>query len=139
MSDPIGTVTERLRRAHRDVLAGVVAAAGAVADGWDGETTSDRTAVVGPLREALTDAGLIQRFPDVLADCLRAIDREPPARIVPEPPYVAISSVGPVLRATLSDGRLVATLRAFVVDREGGVAYRRGPTDPDDVPEVTFA
>lgn len=139
MSDPTGTVTERLRTAHRDVLAGVVAAAGAVVDGWDGETTSDRTAVVGPLRAALADADLLERFTDVLADCLRAIDREPPARIVPEPPYVAITSVGPVLRATLPDGRLVATLRAFVVDREAGVRYRRGPTDPEDVPEVTFA
>jgi len=138
VSDPTGTVTERLRRAHRDVLAGVVAAAGAVVDGWDGETTSDRAAVVGPLREALVDAGLIERFPDVLADCLRAIDREPPASIVPEPPYVAVTSLGPVLRATLSDGRLVATLRVFVVDRDGAARYRRGPTDPDDVPEVAF-
>lgn len=139
MSDPTGTVTERLRTAHRDVLAGVVAAAGAVVDGWDGETTSNRAAVVGPLRAALADAGLLERFTDVLADCVRAIDREPPAEIVASPPYIVITSVGPVLRATLPDGRLVATLRAFVVDREAGVRYRRGPTDPEAVPEVTFA
>jgi len=139
VSDPIDTVVERLRTAHREVLAGVVAAAATVADGWDGERTGDRAAVVEPLRAALDEAGLIERFPDVLADCVRAVDREPPAEIVPRPPYVAITSVGPVLRATLSDGRLVATLRAFVVDRSDGVTYRRGPTDPDDVPEVEFA
>jgi hypothetical protein len=139
VSDPIGTVAERLRTAHREVLAGVVAAAATVADGWDGDRTNERDSVVVPLRTALGEAGLIERFPDVLADCVRAIDREPPAEIVPRPPYVAITSVGPVLRATLADGRLVATLRAFVVDRDDGVAYRRGPTDPAEVPEVQFA
>jgi hypothetical protein len=112
--------------------------AAAVVDGWDGDSTTDRDAVLGPFREGLAAADLLERFPAVLADLIEAIGRSPPAQIVPGPPYVAVTSVGPVLRATLSDGRLVATLRTFAVTRSNGARYCQGPTDPDDVPEVRF-
>jgi hypothetical protein len=56
------------------------------------------------------------------------------AEPVAAPPYVAVTSVGPVLRATLPGGRLVVTVRVFAVERgsEGtdgaaGVRYTRGP------------
>ncbi len=138
VTDPSTVAAERLRRHHRDLLAGVLEVADAVASDWSGETTTDRSAVVGPLRAGLSSTGLLDRFPTVLDDLITAIGRSPPAAIVPQPPYVAVTSVGPVLRATLDDGRLVATLRTFVVDRTEGVEYRRGPTAPDDVPEVAF-
>lgn len=138
MSDPSAVAVERLRTHHRDALTGVLSVASRVVSDWDGDATADRSAVVPPLREGLDAAGLLGRFPEVLADLIEAVDRSPPARIVPGPPYVVVTSVGPTLRATLSDGRLVATLRVFAVDRSDGACYRRGPTDPDDVPEVAF-
>lgn len=138
VSDPSTAAAERLRSDHRDVLRGVLDVADAVASDWTGEATTDRSAVVDPLRAGLDATGLLDRFPAVLADLITAVGRSPPARIVPQPPYVAVTSVGPVLRATLDDGRLVATLRAFLVDRTDGVRYRRGPRVPDEVPEVRF-
>jgi len=138
VSDPSAVAAERLRSQHRDLLEGVLDAADTVASEWDAASTPDRSAVVDPLRDRLGASGLLGRCPAVLADLIEATGRTPPAEIVASPPYVAVTSVGPVLRATLSDGRLVATLRAFVVDRTDGVSYRRGPTDPDDVPEVAF-
>lgn len=138
MSDPATVAAARLRTEHRGLLESVLTVANRVASSWEGDATTDRDAVVGPLREGLAAAGTLDRFPAVLADLIEAIGRSPPARIVPGPPYVAVTSVGPVLRATLSDGRLVATLRTFEVDRSDGLCYRRGPTDPDDVPEVRF-
>ena len=138
MTDPTGRAAERLRTHHRNVLEGVVEVSAAVASQWDGDATTDRDSVVPPLRAALARTGLRDRFPTVLTDLIETIGRSPPAQIVPKPPYVVVTSVGPVLRGTLSDGRLVATLRAFDVDRSDGVRYRRGPTDPDAVPEVQF-
>ncbi len=138
MTDPSTVAAERLRTAHRDLLSGVLDVADDVASDWAGASAADRSAVVDPLRERLEASGLLGRCPAVLTDLIEAIDRSPPARIVAGPPYVAVTSVGPVLRATLEDGRLVATLRAFVVDRSDGVRYRRGPTTPEDVPEVAF-
>jgi hypothetical protein len=50
---------------------------------------------------------------------------------VPAPPYVVVTSVGPLLRATLEAGRLVVTVRAFRVERgDGGTRYVRDATDP---------
>jgi hypothetical protein len=59
---------------------------------------------------------------------------------VPAPPYVVVTGEGPVVRATVADGWLAVTLRAFEVvraDEHGGTGprYRRLP---DVDVEVTF-
>jgi hypothetical protein len=130
-------VRDRLLDAHGDVLASVSDCADRVVADWDGDAARDAAAVAGPLRAALSRAGVLDRLPAVLADVVAATGRVLRAEPVAKPPYVAVTSRGPVLRATLSDGRLVATLAVFDVRRDPP-RYVRGASDPADIPEVCF-
>ncbi|EMA49888.1 hypothetical protein [Halococcus salifodinae] len=125
------TVREHLLTTHADLLDAVLACADAVADSWDGATTSDRAAVVDPFKRALDRAGVLNRLAAALAGAVDTLDEELPAQPVAAPPYVAITSVGPVLRATLDSERLVVTIHAFAVERDP-TRYVRGPADPAD-------
>jgi hypothetical protein len=102
---------------------GLVATVGdcadAVASGWASEATTDRDAVVGPLRATLDRAGVLAELPTVLRECVAAAGGQLQAEPVAAPPYVVVTSVGPVLRATLDEGRLVVTFRVFAVERDG--------------------
>ena len=109
---------EHLLDTHRDLLEAVLACADVVAGSWDGGETTDRSAVVEPFEHALEHAGVEQRLPAVLVGAVEALGETLPAEPVAAPPYVAITSRGPVLRATLESGRLVVTIRAFDVERE---------------------
>lgn len=128
------TVPERVERyvrdRHADLLESTGAAADEVAAGWDGDWTADRSAVVGPLESALRERDLLDRFPAVLAGAVHAAGFDLPATPVAAPPYVTVTSRGPVLRATVAEGRLVVALAAFEVERDGGVRYVRATGDP---------
>lgn len=137
-SDPTTAVRAYLLDEHADLVGTVLDCADAVAAGWDGAATTDRERVVPPLRAALERAGLLDRLPAVLDGCVAAAGYELPARPVAAPPYVVVASRGPVLRATLSDGRLVVTVRAFDVERGTETRYVRGPTDPGEAVAVQF-
>lgn len=119
---------------HADLLATVEQCADAVAAGWDGETTTDRSAVVPPLEAALRRSGVFDRLPAVLVGAVSAVGDRLRAQPVAGPPYVVVTSVGPVLRATLADRRLVVTLGVFTVRRDGdGPRYARRPKDAEPV------
>lgn len=123
--DP-GPVRDHLLAERHDLVASVLDCADAVAAGWDGDTTADRERVTGPLRTTLERAGILGRLPTVLRECVDATGGQLTAEPVAAPPYVVITSVGPMLRATLPGGRLVVTLRAFRIDRsEEGPRYTR--------------
>jgi hypothetical protein len=119
-------VRDRLLDAHRPVLERALSCADAVAAGWDGETTTDRSAVVEPYRATLSRAGLLDPLVAALADAVGAAGGDLAARPVPDVPYLAITSRGVVLRAPVESGRLVVTLAAFEID-----PYRRGPDLPE--------
>jgi hypothetical protein len=129
-------------RAHllgerRPFVAGVLACADHTARTWGGEATTDRVAVAEPFESCLRASELYGSFPDLLAECVEAGGASLSARPVADPPYVVVTSVGVLLRATLSDGRLVVTLRAFEVDRSGERPhYVRGPSGPEAAVEV---
>lgn len=127
----MATVRAHLLDAHADLLDTVLVCADGVADSWDGDATTDRTAVVDPFERALGRAGVLDHLPAVLVGAVDALDEELPAQPVAAPPYVTITSVGPVLRATLDSGRLVITIRVFAVERDP-TRYVRGPVDPGD-------
>lgn len=118
-------VRRRLLDAHRPVLQRVVDCADAVAASWD-DSPTDRDAVVPPFRTALRETKTVDALAAAWADSLAHADYELSARPVPNPPYVVVTSVGVVLRATVSEGRLVATLRTFDVD-----PYERAGTLPE--------
>jgi len=127
---------------RRDEIRLVLDCADAVADSWDGEATTDPAAVADPLRAALDAAGAWSRLPDLLAGAVDATGRSLSATPVAAPPYVTATSRGPMLRATLPDGRLVVSLDAFEIDRtsasDGSVRYVRGPTTPEEAVRVEF-
>ena len=132
---------EHVLAEHAAVVETVVDCADAVAAGWDGDSTPDREAVVPPLRATLDRAGVLDRLPGVLAGAVSAAGHDLAAPPVAAPPYVAVASRGPVLRATVGDRRLVVTLAVFGIDRDGtgggdGVRYRRTGETPDEVVAV---
>lgn len=114
-------VRTRLLEGHRPLLEDVLSRADAVAAGWDGETTTDRSAVVGPYRATLERAGLLEPLVAALSEAVTAAGGELAARPVPDVPYLAITGRGVVLRGPIADGRIVVTIEAFEVD-----PYRRG-------------
>lgn len=123
-------VRERLLSTHEPTIRRVLDCADAVAATWDEDGATDRAAVAEPLERALEDAGVLERLPDVLASAVAALGAELPAEPVAQPPYVAVTSRGPMVRATLSAGRLVVTIRAFRVERDPGIRYVRDAESP---------
>lgn len=130
VQDPEAAARDHVREQYPALPASVGDCADAVADGWAREWTADRDAVVGPLRAELRTRGLLARFPVVLAGAAAAAGYELPADPVPAPPYVVVTSRGPVLRATVADGRLVVRFDVFAVRRADGVRYVRADGDP---------
>lgn len=120
---------------RREVVEATIECADAVAASWSeggttgegttSEGTTDREAVVGPFRTLLSETGLLDAYPSVLAECVAAAGGRLRAAPVAAPPYVAVTSVGPVLRATLASRRLVVTLAVFGVERDGENGHPR--------------
>jgi len=115
----------RIERDHAGTLAAVDACADAVAADWPGGLATDGEAVRAPLAAALADAGVLEAAPALLADAVDATGHVLRARPVAAPPYVVVTSRGPLLRATIEPGRLVIGLEAFEAVREPAVGYRR--------------
>ena len=65
-------VRDRLLDRHRGTLEDALSCADAVAAGWDGPTTEDRTEVVGPYRATLERAGLLAPLVAALSDAVAA-------------------------------------------------------------------
>lgn len=125
MSHPVRAARRRIQTEWQSVVRGVDDCADRVADPWDTSRTTNPDRVVAPLRTGLEEAGLLEGLASLLADAVAAADCELPASPVPAPPYVTVTSRGPVLRATIDRGRLVVRLEAFEVVRAPVPAYRR--------------
>jgi len=136
MSDPARLARRHVLDEHEDVVRTVLDCADAVADGWPEETAGDRDAVVGPLTAALDRTDTLARLPAVLAGAVEAAGYALPAPPVAAPPYVVVTSRGPVLRATVEPGRLLVRVDVFAVGRDGAVRYRRTGRTPESVVRV---
>ncbi|MBZ6493774.1 hypothetical protein [Natrinema longum] len=118
MSHPVRAARRRIRTNHASVIEGIDACADAIAEPWDTARTTDRDAVVDGLQRSLTETGLREVLPGVLADVVDATGYDLQARPVAGPPYVVVTSRGPVLRATIDPGRLVIRFDVFEVVRD---------------------
>ena len=125
MSHPVRAARQRIQDEHRPIVAAVSDCADQVAAPWDTSRTTDPDRVADSLRAALDSTGLLERLPGVLADAVDATGYDLPAQPVSAPPYVVVTSRGPVLRATIDPGRLVVRFDVFEVVRDPGPAYRR--------------
>lgn len=145
--DPASAAREQLLENHAETLEAVLAAADAVVADWpqqiDGRpATTDRTELVEPLRAVLDETGVLGVLPTLLAAAVDAAGYTLPAAPVPAPPYVVITSTGPVLRGTVEDGRLVVRIDCFDVTRapslDGAVAYVRRHDTTETALSVAF-
>jgi hypothetical protein len=130
-------VREYALHSHGELLETVLDCADGVAESWDCDATADRERVVEPFERALHRRDVIDRLPAVLAGAVAALDEELRAEPVAAPPYLSVTSVGPVLRATLSSARLVVTVRAFEIEHDP-TRYVRGPATPTEALRVAF-
>jgi hypothetical protein len=140
MTDPAleSAAREYLLDAHEETVASVLRCADRVAGTWEADATTDREAIVEPLSRQLRETGLLARFPNVLSGAVSAAGLSMRATPVPAPPYVTVTGRGPMLRATVSAGRLVVLLRAFDVIHEGETRYVRGTDDLRAAVSVDF-
>jgi len=118
MSHPVRDVRRRIRTDHPSIVDGIDACADAVAARWDTARTTDSEAVADGLHRALAEAGVLEALSRVLADAVDATGYELRATPVPAPPYVVVTSRGPMLRATIDPGRLVIRFDVFEVVRD---------------------
>ncbi len=129
MSYPIRNVRRRIHDDYADVVAEIGRCADAVADARAEAETNERGSPRDELQAALEATGVLGTLPEVLAAAVDAAGEELRARPVPAPPYVVVTSRGPMLRATIDSGRLVIRFDVFEVVREPPVgsppAYRR--------------
>jgi len=120
--DP-GAARDHVASEHAQVVAAVETCADAVTESWDGPRTTDASAAADRLQACLATNGVLERLPDLLAGAVDAAGGRLQADPVAAPPYVVVTSRGPLLRATLDGGRLVVRIDAFRVTDDG--AYER--------------
>ncbi|WP_122089601.1 hypothetical protein [Halalkalicoccus subterraneus] len=129
MNDLEPRVRDHLLTTHFETFERTIDCADAVAESLDGPATR-REEIVIPLRAALDRAGILETYPTLLTSAVDALGESLPAAPVAAPPYVTITGTGPVLRASVSTGRLVIRLAVFAVERDPKRYVRTG-----DVPE----
>ncbi|MCU4742090.1 hypothetical protein [Natronoglomus mannanivorans] len=115
MEPVVRVARRRIQREHVTVCDGIDYCADQVVADWTSDRVTDREAVVEPLRDCLESSGILDRLPLVLSDAVDATGHELAATPVGAPPYVVVTSRGPVLRATIDPGRLVIRFDAFEV------------------------
>lgn len=125
---------EHVSEERADVVAAVAACADAVADSWGRDWTDDGSGVADRLEACLSENGVLEVLPGVLAGAADAAGGELQASPVAAPPYVVMASRGPILRATLDDGRLVVRFDVFHVTDDG--RYERTPDESTVVVDV---
>lgn len=125
VSVPVRSARARVQSEHLAVLGAIDYCADAVCASWESDRTRDRRAVVEPLRTELDGMGVLERLPVVLSDAVEATGYDLSATPVPAPPYVVVTSRGPILRATIEPGRLVIRFDAFEVSRDPNPCYER--------------
>lgn len=136
MTSPADAARERVLDAHAETVRTVRRCADAVTANWREKRVTDRDAVVSPLESQLHRKNVFEKLPPLLADAVDAAGYSLSAPPVAGPPYVAVASRGPILRATVADGRLVVTLAVFEIERADDVGYRRSGTTNADVVTV---
>ncbi|AGB16122.1 hypothetical protein Halru_1514 [Halovivax ruber XH-70] len=125
MEDSLESVRSRLCSAHGNVLAMIEASADATVDTWPADAVAERHRVVDPFRTALAERDVIEELPAILEDLVATAGGDLSVPPVAAPPYVVVTSMGVLLRATLPRGRLVVAIHPFVVDRKPSPTYHR--------------
>lgn len=126
-------VAERIRTTHRETLTEIRDVADELVE-TTGRRVDDSQAIVEPLRAAFDERNLLGRLCDVLVTGVAATGAQLQAEPIAGPPYVVVTSRGPLCRGTLTDGRrLVIEVRLFAVGRRPRSYSYLAPTPADCV------
>lgn len=103
---------------HRDTIEASIEIARQVTATWPGDTVQDSAQVVAPLDDYLDAASLLPSLLDLLPTVVDTLDGKLQGSPVPAPPYLVVTSRGPLCRGTLTDGRrVIVRLDLFAVSR----------------------
>ena len=131
---------ERVLAEHRDILEATVDAADAVAA--DPGTLAEGATLRCRFRDRLAERDLLARYPAVLRTAVAAAGGNLAADPVPAPPYVVVTSTGPLLRGSTATGRLLVAVRTFSVRRNTNIGcdtedrYRRTGASVADAVDI---
>lgn len=103
---------------HEETHVTVADCADMIVRSWDDCKTAEPHRITEPLEECLRERGIFPSLLAVLRSGISLAGRTLAADPVSAPPYLSITSLGPVLRGPTPDGRLVITITVFEV-REG--------------------
>ncbi|MGM0606671.1 MAG: hypothetical protein ACQETB_13500, partial [Halobacteriota archaeon] len=137
-------VESRCLHAHGETISAIERCADALVSEWDRDDcgrpyTTDRSAIIQQLPAVLDRAGVPAALCELLVDVTGAIGADLPATPTPTPPYVVVSSTGPMVRATIPAGRLVVQFELFAIDRsDGEVRFVRTRKSGRDLLDVTL-
>jgi hypothetical protein len=116
--DPAAEVRERVRSEFGGMLADLVDAGRGIAASWEEDAVRSGEMISAPLEEAIHERGLAEGLLESLVAGAATLDSDVQGRPVPAPPYLVVTSRGPLCRGTLADGRrLVVAFVLFEVDR----------------------
>ena len=138
MEEPVAAARECVLGSHRKTVETVQECADRLVDGWDEDATTDGRTLATEFERELRRTDVLSTLPALLADATRAAGYDLPATPVAAPPYVTVTSVGPVARATVAAGRLVVVIRAFDVERGDPPRYVRAPRSATEALVVEF-
>ena len=127
MTGIVRAARERVVSEHGHTVDAIGECADAVARSWDEDHVHERCQVVDPLRQELETTGVVSDLPRVLVDAVDATGNALSAPPVPAPPYVVVTSRGPILRASLPIGRLIIRFDVFSIRRRPSMVYRHKP------------
>ncbi|ELY98991.1 hypothetical protein C482_10556 [Natrialba chahannaoensis JCM 10990] len=117
MSYPVRAARRRIRADHTETITAIDDCAARVTRDWDTARTTNPETLVDSLQTELESTGVLETLPMVLSSAVDATGYGLQAQPVASPPYVVITSRGPVLRATIDPGRLVIRFDVFEVVR----------------------
>lgn len=116
---------------HGDLIVAVIDSATELAGVIDSWPVSDSEMIRVPLERSLRADGLLVSLLDMLDTGAEALGETIQGQPVAAPPYLVITSRGPMCRGTLSNGRrLIIELRLFAVEGHPR-RYRFRAPDPE--------
>lgn len=122
------SISRALLETHRELLSEIIELARSVSRRRSRDCAASER-IVNPLRARLEQRGLLEGLLDVLATGVAETDGQMGADPVAAPPYVVVTSRGPMCRGSLTDGRrLVVLLELFAIERRPRVYRFRDPT-----------
>ncbi len=122
-------IKSRVLDAHRETITAVCDVGRAVTTSWQGSAVTDASRITESIHQQFEETTLPQRLLETLETAADTTDSQMQGSPVPAPPYLVVTSRGPVCRVTLEDGRRVVLLfELFTVDRRPRAYQFRDPS-----------